>query len=132
METNNVIRNENLILGKEVYALVGAAMEVHTLLGCGFLESVYQEAFEMELSTRNIPFEAQKVLPIQYKGVRLEKTFTADLIAYDQIIIELKALDKLTSQAEAQVINYLKASKMPVGLLVNFGERSLQWKRIVY
>ncbi len=107
-------------------------MEVHTQLGCGFLESVYQESFEMELSTRDIPFEAQKVLPIQYKGVRLEKTFTADLVAYGQIIIELKALDKLTAQAEAQVINYLKASKMPVGLLVNFGGRSLQWKRIVY
>ena len=132
MEVQKTIHNENLVLGKEVYALVGAAMEVHTQLGCGFLESVYQESFEMELSTRDIPFEAQKVLPIQYKGVRLEKTFTADLVAYGQIIIELKALDKLTAQAEAQVINYLKASKMPVGLLVNFGGRSLQWKRIVY
>lgn len=131
METNNVIRNEKLILGKEVYALVGAAMEVHTQLGCGFLESVYQEAFEIELCTRDIPFEAQKILPIQFKGVRLNKSFTADLVAYDQIIIELKALDKLTTQSESQVINYLKASKMSVGLLLNFGGRSLQWKRIV-
>jgi len=129
MGTNNVILNENLILGKEVYALVGAAMEVHTQLGCGFLESVYQEAFEMELCTRHIPFEAQKVLPIQYKGVKLDKSFTADLVAYDQIIIELKALDKLTAQAEAQVINYLKASSIRGGLLIYFGGRSLQSTR---
>lgn len=125
------IRKENLILPDEVYNLVGAAMEVHTQLGCGFLESVYQEALEWELKSRDIPFESQKILSIRYKDVQLAKTFVADLVAYDQIIVELKATSELSSQAEAQVINYLKASNLSLGLLLNFGASSLQWKRLV-
>ena len=122
----------NLILKQEVYALVGAAMEGHNQLGCGFLESVYQEAYEMELSARKIPFERQKLIQISYKGVRLEKTFVADLVAYGQIIVELKAVAALSSQTTAQVINYLKASHLPVGLAINFGAESLQWERLVH
>ena len=122
-----------LRLGKEVYAIVGAAIEVHKELGVGFLEAVYQEAIELELYERRIPFEAQKALKVKYKEKQLAKTYVADLICYDQIIVELKALDRLSGTEEAQVINYLKATGIPVGLLINFGSHGkLQWKRFVY
>ena len=121
-----------LRLGREVYAIVGAAIEVHKELGAGFLEAVYQEALELELQVRRIPFEAQKALKIKYKKSELKKTYVADLICYDQIIVELKALDRLSGTEEAQVINYLKATGVPVGLLINFGSHGkLQWKRFV-
>ncbi len=119
----------DLIYPDEVYALVGAAMEVHTLLGCGFLEAVYQEAFEMELAARNIPFIAQKEITIAYKNRPLKKTYVADLIAYDKIIIELKAMDRLTGREDAQILNYLKVTGMKLGLLMNFGGRKLEWFR---
>ena len=121
-----------LRLGREVYAIVGAAIEVHKELGAGFLEAVYQEALELELQVRRIPFEAQKALKIKYKESELKKTYVADLICYDQIIVEQKALDRLSGTEEAQVINYLKATGVPVGLLINFGSHGkLQWKRFV-
>lgn len=116
-----------------MYAIVGAAIEVHKELGVGFLEAVYQEAMELELHGRQIPFESQKVLKIQYKERQLEKTYVADLLCYDQIIVELKVLDRLSGTEEAQVINYLKATGVPVGLLINFGSHGkLQWKHFVY
>ncbi len=88
---------------------------------------------ELELQRREIPFEAQKTLRIQYKDKQLEKTYVADLVCYDQIIVELKALARLSGTEEAQVINYLKATGIPVGLLINFGSHGkLQWKRFVY
>jgi GxxExxY protein len=124
--------NENkfdLIYKEEVYALVGAAMEVHTQLGCGFLEAVYQEALEIELANRNIPFISQKEISITYKNRTLKKTYVADLVAFDKIIIELKAIDLISGREEAQLINYLKASGMAVGLLFNFGSRKLEWLR---
>ena len=116
----------------EVYEIVGAAMEVHKELGCGFLEAVYQEGFEMELRARKVPFESQKRLEIFYKGKRLEKEYFADIVCYDKIIVELKALDKLTSKEESQILNYLKASGLKVGVLINFGAASLEWKRFVF
>jgi GxxExxY protein len=120
-----------LIFKQEVYAIVGAAMDVHRENGFGFSEPVYQECLELELTSRKIPFVAQKEMPIFYKGRQLSKTYIADLIAYEKIIVELKALDKFTPREEAQVINYLKVSKLEICVLINFGAASLEWKRIV-
>ncbi len=122
---------QDLIYKEEVYQIVGAAMEVHTTLGCGFLEPVYQEALEIELSDRKIPFLSQQELPVSFKDRVLQKKYVADLIAYEKIIIELKALETLSSREEAQLINYLKASRYQVGLLINFEAEKLEWKRKV-
>ena len=116
----------------EVFAIVGAAMEVHSELGPGFLEAVYQEALGLELEGRGIPFAAQKILPIWYKGRSLKKEYVADLHCYGQIIVELKAMDRLGGKEQAQLLNYLQASRSPVGLLINFGSHGqLEWKRYV-
>ncbi len=120
-----------LIYKDEVYEIVGAAIEVHKELGSGFLEAVYQEAFEIELKARKIPFESQKKLGIFYKGELLEKEYYADVVCYDKIIAELKALDRLMPKEESQILNYLKASRLKVGVLINFGAPSLEWKRFV-
>ena len=121
-----------LVYKEEVYEIIGAAMEVHKELGCGFLEAVYQEAFEIELKEKKMPFESQKQLEIFYKGKRLEKEYYADVVCYDKIIVELKALNRLTSKEESQLLNYLKASGLKVGVLINFGAASLEWKRFVH
>ena len=121
-----------LVLKKEVFAIVGAAIEVHKELGPGFLEAVYQEAMEIELRERNIPFEAQKPLRISYKGKMLNKEYCADLICFGQVIVELKALDRLSGNEEAQILNYLKATGLKVGVLINFGSHGkMEWKRFV-
>lgn len=121
----------DILFKDEVYAIIGAAMEVHRQTGCGFAEPVYQECLELELADRNVPAEAQKEMKISYKGRLLKKIYIADFFAYGKIIIELKALDKLTPREEAQLINYLKASGLEVGVLINFGAQSLEWKRLV-
>ncbi|MGB9753460.1 MAG: GxxExxY protein [Roseiflexus castenholzii] len=121
-----------LLLKEEVFAIIGAAIGVHRELGSGFLEPVYQEAMEIELSSRHIPFEARKLLIIKYKGHTLQKQYEADLICYGQIIVELKALDRLSGKEQAQILNYLKATGLQVGLLINFGSHArLEWKRFV-
>jgi GxxExxY protein len=121
-----------LILKDEVHAIIGAAVEVHRELGPGFLEAVYQEAMEIELAQRNIPFQPRQTLPIFYKGQRLKKEYEADVICYGQIIVELKALERLSGREEAQLLNYLKATGLRVGLLINFGSLGkLEWKRMV-
>ena len=121
-----------LILKDEVYAIIGAAIEVHRELGPGFLEAVYQEAMEMELSAKAIPFEAEKPIRVRYKGQLLNKRYFADLVCFDQIIVELKALNRLSGNEQAQILNYLKATDFKVGLLINFGsQRRLEWKRFV-
>ena len=121
-----------LILKDEVYAVVGAAIEVHKELGLGFLEAVYQEAMEIELKLRGIPFEAQMPLTILYKGRGLKKEYVSDLVCYAQIIVELKALEGLSGKEEAQLLNYLKATGLRVGLLINFGNSTkLEWRRFV-
>jgi len=120
----------DLIFRDEVYAIVGAAMEVHSVLGNGFLEAVYQSAFKLELFNRKIPFEVEKPLPVFYKGQTLETCYRADVICYGKIIVELKALDRLTSKEESQLLNYLHATSLRVGVLINFGSRGkLEWKR---
>jgi GxxExxY protein len=120
-----------LILKDEVFAIVGAAMEVHNVLGCGFLEPVYQEALEIELSKREVPYTPQKQLPIYYKGHRLKRAYVPDYMAFEKIVIEIKAISNISSLEESQLLNYLKASNLKVGLLINFGANSLQWKRMV-
>ena len=121
-----------LILKDEVFAIIGTAIEVHRILGSGFLEAIYQEAMEIESISRVLPFVTQKTLRIDYKGCLLKKEYIADFVYYNQIIVELKALDKLTGREESQILNYLKATKMKVGLLINFGSSpKLEWKRFV-
>ena len=121
-----------LIFKDEVYAIVGAAMEVHQILGHGFLEPVYQEALEVESRLRRLAFEPQKLLQIRYKEHLLKKEYVADLVYYGRIIAELKALDSLSTREEGQILNYLKATGFKVGLLINFGSRGrLEWKRYV-
>ena len=123
----------DLLYKAEVYAIVGAAMDVYNDLGPGFLENVYQEAMEIETADRNIPAKAPQEIRIKYKGKLLKKFYVADLVCYDKIIVELKAMDKLTLREDGQVINYLKATGMKVGLLINFGHYpSLEWKRLVF
>lgn len=122
-----------LLFKEEVFAIIGAAMEVYNVMGIGFLEAVYQAAFEMELSMRRIPFESQKELMVYYKGQPLSAVYKSDLILYGKIVVELKALDHLTTREEAQLLNYLKATGMEVGVLINFGAHGkLEWKRMVF
>lgn len=120
-----------LLYKDESYKIIGAAMEVHKELGAGFLESVYQEAFELELQKQNIPYEREALLTIYYKGQKLKKRYSADFVCYSNIVVELKALGELNTGHEAQVLNYLKTSGIKLGLLLNFGTRSLQYKRLV-
>ena len=122
----------DLLLKDEVYAIVGAAMEVYNDLGPGFLEPVYQEAMEMETEARNIPSTPQQQIIVRYKGRPLRKFYIADLFCYDQIVVEIKAMDRLTPREQGQLLNYLKATGLQVGLLINFGSfPSLDWKRMV-
>ena len=107
-------------------------MEVHKTLGCGFLEAVYQEALSIEFEKQKIPFVKEKKLILFYKGIQIEKFYIADFVCFDKIIVELKALSALTSTHDSVMINYLKATKLKVGLLANFGERSLKYKRLIY
>ena len=122
----------SLIYKDEVYASIGAAMEVHTVLGTGFLEPVYQEAMEIECASRNISFISQQILQVHYKQHILKKEYVADMVCFEKIIVEFKALDNLTGREASQVINYLKATGYKVGVLINFGSNvKLEWKRFV-
>jgi GxxExxY protein len=122
----------DLLYREEVYQIIGCAIEVQKELGNGFLEAVYQEALEAELAERNVPFEPQKSLRILYKGKYLKKEYVADLVAYGKIIVELKSVSRLTETEQAQLLNYLKATGLRVGLLINFGSvGKLEWKRFI-
>ena len=119
-------------LSEETYQVVGAAMEVYYKLGPGFLEGVYQDALSIELEFRKVPFEAQKRYGIEYKGRLLAREYVADFVCYDQIIVEIKAVNSLSPIDWAQVINYLKVCKNRVGLLFNFGSHGrLEWKKLI-
>ena len=120
-----------VLFKKESYSIIGAAMEVHRTLGKGFLESVYQESLGLEFNKRQVPFSKEQNLELFYKGEKLSKYFVADFICFDKIILELKSVSFLTNDHEAQVFNYLKATKLNLALLINFGANSLQYKRIV-
>lgn len=109
--------------------IIGAAMEVHREMGCVFLEYVYEEALCYELKIRNISFERQKNIDIQYKDIIIPKKYMADILIEDKVVVEIRATKALNEINEAQLLNYLKATKMRVGLLFNFGTKSLETKR---
>ena len=110
--------------------IIGAAMEVHSTLGCGFLESVYEEALAVEFDLRDVHFERQESLDVFYKGTNVRK-FICDFLVGETILVELKAIKELTETDTAQVLNYLKATDLKLGLLLNFGAPSLQYKRLI-
>ncbi|MCC7307591.1 MAG: GxxExxY protein [Acidobacteria bacterium] len=121
-----------LIFKDEVYSIVGAMFEVYKTLGTGYLEAVYQEALAVEFGQRGIPFEREHQLSIFYKDVKLQKKYCPDFVCFGQIILELKVLPKMTKIEIAQLINYLKITKMKLGLLANFGSSpQLEWNRYV-
>jgi GxxExxY protein len=114
------------------YNILGACYAVHSEMGCGFLEAVYQECLAVELAERGIPFVAQKEMKLAYHGRELGAVYVADFVCYDRIVVELKAASALAPGHRAQVMNYLRASKLEVGLLVNFGGHpKLEYERIV-
>jgi GxxExxY protein len=113
------------------YAIIGAAFEVHKTLGGGFLEAAYGDALAVEFDSRGIPFEREQELPILYKGRRLPTSYRVDFLCYGSVIVELKALHRLSALEDAQVINYLKASQLETALLLNFAPKSLEHRRFV-
>ena len=123
--------DSNFLYKDECFLIIGAAMEVHNQLGPGFLEPVYQEALKWEFEDRRIPSGREVHLNIHYKDRVLEKKYIADFLCYDDIIIELKACEKLAPEHTAQVLNYLKATGKQLGLLINFGAHSLDFKRVI-
>ena len=111
---------DKIIYRHESYAIQGAIFEVYKVMGCGFLENVYQECLEKEFIFRKLPFKSQVELSIEYKGEKLKQKYIPDFICYDKIIVEIKAVNKIAPEHKAQLINYLKATGMSLGLLVNF------------
>jgi len=123
---------DKLVYKKETYEIRGAVFEVYREMGCGFLEAVYQECLEREFGQRGIPFVAQTELKLFYKSERLDQFYRPDFICFDKIIVELKAVKEIAPEHQAQLLNYLRASKLRLGLLVNFGSHpQVQVQRIV-
>ena len=121
-----------IIHREESYKVTGACFEVYKEKGCGFLEAVFQECLELELGDQSIPFVAQPKLLLNYKGRPLKQTYQPDFICFEKIILEIKAVSALTDEHRAQVHNYLRATGLRLGLLVNFGHYpKLEWERIV-
>jgi|SRR5579872_853098 len=123
--------HERLIFADEVFRIQGAIFEVNRVMGAGFLEAVYQECLGLEFAAREIPFVASRPLRLTYKGRPLSQTYVPDFICFDQIIIELKALREIAPEHRAQVLNYLKAAGLKLGLLVNFGCAPARIERLV-
>ena len=121
----------NLLYEKESFLIIGAAMEVHNGLGNGFLEAVYQEALEKEFQERKIPYKRESPLTIYYKNKPLNKRYITDFICYDKIIIEIKTVSAITAEHSMQIINYLTATNLKLGLIINFSKQSLEYKRII-
>lgn len=125
------MKNE-LILGDECYRVMGACFEVYKEKGCGFLEAVFQECMELELGLQGIPFVAQPELQLSYKGRPLTQKYKPDLVCFGSVLVELKAVSHLADEHRAQVINYLHATGLKAGLLVNFGHYpKVEWEKIV-
>jgi len=120
-----------ILYKEESYKIVGACMKVHRTLGAGFLEAVYQIALEKEFTSQNIPFSSQVKLPVFYEGESLGKYYVADFICYEKIVVEIKSASFISEPQEKQLINYLKATGKELGILVNFGAKSLQYKRVI-
>jgi GxxExxY protein len=122
----------DLIYKDESYAIMGAYFEVYQEMGCGFLESVYEECLLLELISQGLPFSFKRPLALRYKDRPLEQTYVPDFICFDKVILEIKAVSTLSDAHRAQVHNYLKATGFRLGLLVNFHHHpKLQWERIV-
>ncbi len=121
----------DLIYKTESFALIGAAIEVHKTLGCGFLEAVYSHALCSEMDLRHIPYQKESRILIQYKGIPLDKYYVADFVCYDKILLEIKATSEHRPEHEAQVLNYLKATDFKLGIILNFGMKSLYYKRLI-
>ncbi len=122
----------DIIYKEESYLIQGAVFEVYKEMGNGYLEAVYQECLEIEFESKNIPYVAQPILKIKYKNRYLNKTYKPDLICFDKIIIELKGVKSITNEHQAQVLNYLKATELKLGFIVNFGAYpKVEIKRIV-
>ena len=115
------MNDQKILFKDECYAIQGAIFEVYREMGCGFLEAVYQECLAIEFGLRSIPSKSQIQLPLSYKDRPLTQRYIPDFICYEQVILELKAVKETTSEHKAQLINYLKATGLRVGLLVNFG-----------
>jgi len=126
-----VTRLQDSIRDPQTYAIIGAAMEVHSVLGPGFVESVYRDALRVELLSRGIQCACEVEFPVYYKGSRLDGRFRADFVCNDSIIVEVKAVSTWGKAEEQQLVNYLKVSKCPLGLLVNCGSDLLQFKRFI-
>ena len=122
---------ENFYLKDETYKIIGFCMEVHRILGKGFSEIVYKEALQYEFEQNKIPFEREKEYRIDYKEIVLTKRYFADFVVFDEIILEVKAISQLTNSDAGQTLNYLACSKNKVGLIINFGEDSLKYRRVV-
>jgi GxxExxY protein len=121
-----------ILLKDEVYAIVGAAIEVHKEMGSGFLEAIYQEGMELELSDRGIPYTPQELLQVRYKGRLLKKYYLADFICFGSVLVEIKAIEKISGREESQMLNYLKATGLRAGIILNFGKDGLlDWKRMI-
>jgi GxxExxY protein len=131
-EAANYYPNTEYLLSDECYQIIGACMEVHNELGKGFLEVVYKDALEIEFKARNIPYERESMLLIYYKDQLLPRRYSADFFVFNEIILEVKAQAWILDEMYKQTINYLSASKKQLGLLVNFGENSLQYKRVIH
>jgi len=133
MHTNNTQMNTNINypFKEETYQIIGCSMEVHSELGCGFLEAVYQEALAIVFDEKKLPYVREKVLDIEFKGRMLKKKYVADFICFDKVIVEVKATESLTDIDLAQALNYLKATGKRIALLVNFGTTKLQYKRVI-
>lgn len=122
---------ENFYLKEETYTIIGLCMEVHRILGKGHSEVVYKDALEHEFKLNSIPFEREKKYEIEYKDIVLPRKYVADFVVYDEIILEAKAIECFSNSNIKQTLNYLAASKNQLGLLVNFGEDSLKYRRII-
>ena len=122
---------EDLYLKDEVFKIIGLCMEVHKILGKGHSEVVYKDALEYEFKLNNILFEREKEYKIQYKDIILSRKYNADFVVYGKIMFEAKAISQLTISDTKQTLNYLASSKNKLGLLVNFGEDSLKYKRVI-
>jgi GxxExxY protein len=122
---------EDFYFKEETYQIIGICMEVHKILGKGFQEIVYKEAIEYEFAIKGITFEREKEYEIEYKDIVLSKRYYADFVVFNEIILEIKAISQLTSSDTGQTLNYLACSKNKIGLVINFGEDSLKYRRII-
>ena len=130
-QNSYVLAGKKYPLQKESYQIIGICIEVHRILGKGLLEIVYKDAIEYEFNEKKIPYEREKKYEVEYKGLILPNFFFADLVAFNKIILEVKAQKGIVDEHYSWVINYLAISKCQLGLIVNFGENSLITKRVI-